>query len=375
MITLLIDQLFISINEESLLNTLQDELPNPGALDGFVEPGNRATRVRVYGPEIVTHFLGGVHPALPTIPLLLALLCKAASLAKVSSHEPVFTSLFAQSLAEVDPRMASCILPLWWQGGDSSIEADLLEASESVVAMGDDSTIESIRQRLRSGASFIPFGNSFSLGLVARESLTVELCKETAIAAAFDVALADQLSCLSPQVIYVEKGGRTSPREFARVLADELDAWEIRLPLGVIPSERAIALDRFRHRYEFRGYSDPKSSELYANGPSLPKRVVVYDEADKEIRGTPGYRTIRICPLDDLFELVEKIHPFTAAISCVGVSANDARFNQIVDKLAAIGVTRLCPLGKMGTPPLSWHRSGRRNLSPFLRWVDVELPT
>ena len=45
----------------------------------------------------------------------------------------------------------------------------------------------------------------------------------TAHQAALDVVRYDQQGCYSPHLFYVQKGGKVSPREFARYMATELD--------------------------------------------------------------------------------------------------------------------------------------------------------
>ena len=39
---------------------------------------------------------------------------------------------------------------------------------------------------------------------------------------------------------------------------------------------------------------------------------------------------------------------------------------------AAWGVTRVCPLGQMQNPPLTWRHDGRPALGDFVTWVDWE---
>jgi hypothetical protein len=39
--------------------------------------------------------------------------------------------------------------------------------------------------------------------------------------------------------------------------------------------------------------------------------------------------------------------------------------------LARMGVHRVCPIGQMQRPPLSWHHDGRPNLADLVNWTDL----
>ena len=40
---------------------------------------------------------------------------------------------------------------------------------------------------------------------------------------------------------------------------------------------------------------------------------------------------------------------------------------------AKIGVSRVCPIGRMQLPPLTWHQDGQPPLGRLVRWIDAEL--
>jgi hypothetical protein len=41
-------------------------------------------------------------------------------------------------------------------------------------------------------------------------------------------------------------------------------------------------------------------------------------------------------------------------------------------QMARWGVTRVCPLGRMQIPPLTWRHDGRLTLGELVRWCDWE---
>jgi hypothetical protein len=62
-------------------------------------------------------------------------------------------------------------------------------------------------------------------------------------------------------------------------------------------------------------------------------------------------------------------------VEAVGVAGPPARVQALGLALAeATAATRLCPLGRMQSPPLGWHHGGRPRLGELLRWIDIERP-
>jgi hypothetical protein len=42
------------------------------------------------------------------------------------------------------------------------------------------------------------------------------------------------------------------------------------------------------------------------------------------------------------------------------------------ERFAGLPVSRICALGRMQNPPLTWHAEGRGNLASLVKWVDFE---
>jgi len=88
---------------------------------------------------------------------------------------------------------------------------------------------------------------------------------------------------------------------------------------------------------------------------------VVYEEAPA-FRPTAGLRTVRVHPLRDPRVLPELLPP--GRIECVGVAGVDPA--PLVAVLRARGVARICPVGRMQRPPLSWPRGQHPPLGALL---------
>jgi Acyl-CoA reductase (LuxC) len=60
-------------------------------------------------------------------------------------------------------------------------------------------------------------------------------------------------------------------------------------------------------------------------------------------------------------------------VSTVGIAAPEEKINEIATQLARWGATRICPLGQMQNPPLTWRHDGRPALGDLITWTDLEL--
>jgi hypothetical protein len=59
-------------------------------------------------------------------------------------------------------------------------------------------------------------------------------------------------------------------------------------------------------------------------------------------------------------------------VSTVGLAATEAEAHRIALELARWGVTRICRIGQMQDPPLTWRHDGRPVLADLVTWTDWE---
>ena len=183
------------------------------------------------------------------------------------------------------------------------------------------------------------------------------------------MALYDQQGCLSPQLIYIEEGGAVTPKEFAALLATGLAHWQTELPRGPVSPEVSTTIRRVRDEAEWQALAG-KDIALHAS-PNGTDWTVVYD-ADPTFVQSPLYRTIRVKPLRNIAQLSGILDTWRPYLEAVGVAAGPERMATLADTLGALGVSRVCPIGTMQRPPLSWRHGGRPRVGDLVRWVGVE---
>ena len=287
--------------------------------------------------------LAGSIP-MPTITSLMApLLLHSPVLVKPASRDPVTACLFAECLRDIDPELGAAIEVVAFSSEDATSRQAFLD-SECVVATGSDETVAAVTANVRAGARLVTHGHRLSVAVVAPEH---------AKATALDVALWDQLGCLSPVAVYCDSA---QVEAFAHALADALAEIETRLPRGELPTAVAAAIRRERDEAEMRRAGGIDVGVL--GDPDL--RWTVVREADSRWRPAPLHRFVRVHPVRDRKELFQALAPLAPHLAGISTHLPEA-------ELAPLGAARICRPGRLQTPPLAWHHDGQPLLAPLAR--------
>ncbi len=362
MVRFALDDLFKQLTRPLLMQLLEAELGDPSLLDHFRPKPKGVGFTRAVGPRLTAHILPGNLPGTAILSLVCALLTKSSSLAKVSRKEFLLPVLFAESLLKIHPDLAKCLAILTWENGAIELTRAVLRKADCVILYGGGETIETLRKEIPATARTLFHGHRLSLGVIARELIN----KDAATRAATDVVPYDQRGCLSPHLYYVEAGGRSTPLEFAQWLAEALSTAAVQLPKGMTSPGEASRIQQLRGTIPLAGgrvFESPQGCDW----------TVLYDP-DPAFSVSPLSRTVWVKPLPDLSEVIRFLEPIRSFLQAVGIAIPEARQGKIVTALASMGVSRICPIGEMQTPPLTWHHDGRFRLLDLLRFVDWENP-
>jgi hypothetical protein len=98
---------------------------------------------------------------------------------------------------------------------------------------------------------------------------------------------------------------------------------------------------------------------------------VVY-EADPQFQASCLNRFVYVKPVDELESALQAADAIRDRISTVAIAASAARASELAQRLAAWGATRICPVGSMQAPPVTWRHDGRPGLNALVRWTDWE---
>jgi hypothetical protein len=367
-----LETFFRQLTPRHLSALVVQDLGHPQRLDRLVANDAETfmnTLAHVRGPELLVHYAAGMLPTPVFTALVHGLLVRSAQFVKCATGATLLPRLFAHSLRDVEPKLASCLELGAWKGGTRELESALFGEAECVVASGSDEAIDGLRQAVPSRVRFLGHGHRVSAGYVAREVLGDYDEARVVAAAAADVAAWDQLGCLSPQVIFVEMGGNLPPEGFAKRLAEELAKVEARLPRGPVDASTAAAIYQRREFYRVRAAASDTTRCWFS--PESTAWSVVY-ESDPQFHTTCAHRFVLVKAVDTLEECLRQAEPFRGRWSTVGLAASGVRAEELAQQFASWGITRICPLGRMQQPPLTWRHDGRPVLGDLVTWTNFE---
>lgn len=352
-----------TFREHELWRWLTVNFENPQILDSFSASAHGGY-TKAVGPRLSAHIWAGNVPALPLWSLIGSLLVKGKMIGKVSSSEPFFIGLFCQLLAEVEPRLANQMMIVSWTGGDTAREQALLSEAEAVIGYGNNRTLSKLQQQIGANTHFIGFGNKLSFGYLHHQVLDREKDEQLAKQAAKSVIYYDQQGCFSPQIFFVEKGGKTSPREWAVLLARKLQVYQERYPLKNLSLEEAHARSSW---YESKIWDE--SWDLFSAEDH--SWLVAYSK-NMSLEPTPLSRVVQVIAIENWERLTEVIREKYEILQTVGLAAPTKELFAIAEKWGELGITRITSLDKMMQLHAGWHQDGYSLLRELVRMVDID---
>jgi len=366
------DRFFSRVTEDSLHNLMTQEFGDSRRMDSPLgTPEERAeNRVSMAkGPELIALVAAANLPSLTILGMIRGLLIGSAQFIKCPEGSAFLPKLFAHSLYDAHPKLGACVELASWPGGNELLEEALFGQSDCVVATGRDETLASVRSRILPSQRFVGYGSKVSFAYIQKDMLSRAMAKELAKNTAQDVASWNQLGCLSPHLVYVEKDGAVGPEMFSEMLAEALEEIESTQPRGDIPSSEEEHIAYKRNFYEGRSNGTGDVRQWKSDGDT--NWTVVYEE-DPVFTTSCLNRFVHVKTVKDVEEMLRVAEMARNQVSTVGLSApkNDAEY--IVKQLAHWGVTRICPIGQMQNPPLGWRHDGRPPLGDLVTWIDWE---
>jgi hypothetical protein len=336
MVDYALDQLFGSMNEETLQHVIAREIG-----DCAWKPLGRVA-------IISSRTTIGVA----IIPAVFAICTGNEVLVK--DREDNLVAAFFETLADGHGARAE-----QWEGESESQD---LSKFDAVVAFGTDETLQDIQAQLAPGTRFIPYGPKCSMGYIAREALNDEAkARRLAGDVAHDLVLYEGEGCLSLHALFVESDGRISFDAFAQLLSAAIERANEAFPIH--PSRTGDFVKRMNARdlAVFRGSllaSNDAATFVLERGtkehpPSFLPRVLAVHEANNPQE---------MCAYVDL-------HHLPLEVCAVSGASND-----ITDGALAASANGIVHFGEMQAPKLNYPHGGRPRAVEFVRFVEREHP-
>jgi hypothetical protein len=336
---------------------------------GAVERLDEARGTMVSGFETTSLVLAGAIPMPTMLSILAPLVLASPVLAKAAASDPVTPRLFARSIAEVDEELGRAVEVVAFPGDDAACTAALLGAG-CVVATGSDATVASLRARVAPARRLVTYGHRVSVAALGPDATRGRALEEVAPRIARDVALWDQLGCLSPVTLYVADPDERAVDRVADALAGSLAALERELPRGGIGPGAAAAIAAERAEAELRRAAGAGVRLLASEGSEW----TVVREDGVLWRSSPLHRFVRVVPTSGARALLDALAPSSAHLAAVALAGFGDDGPALARALADLGASRLCAPGRLQGPPLAWHHDGGPVLIPVARFSDWEEP-
>lgn len=367
-----LDAFFHELTRENLHALVEQDLGHAHRLDAFsVSEAERRlhTASLAHGPELLVHITAGNLPCPALMSVVLGLLARSAQFVKCAQSSSFLPRLFAHSLYEAEPKFGACLEIAEWPGGAAGLEEPLFAEADCVTATGSDDTLAAIHARLPRKTRFLGYGHRVSFAYIAGDALNPLERTRVIARAADDVVAWNQLGCLSPHVLYVQSGGATAAEFFAELLAEELTRREEASPRGSVSVDTSAVITLKRDFYRVRATASRETRLWHSAGSTA--WTVVY-EGDALFQLSCLNRFIYVKSVAKLDEALRSAEGVRGQVSTVGLAAPGPQMQELAGQLARWGVTRVCPLGRMQRPPLTWRHDGRPALADLVTWTNWE---
>ena len=339
----------------ALLRLVRQEFGQVDALDRWIM--RDGIEVRARAPRLIYHVCAGNLAVSAITSLVHGLLLGSGNVMKLPGARDDSTAR-----REILAFIARLPAPLRrFVKIENAINPATFARADVVIAFGSDATMESLRARTQGRQRFLAHGHALSLLWIENPA---QLSAREARACATDVLTYDQLGCLSPQAIYVP--ARTNIKALGNQLAAALETEWRRLatkpgrPLAVaarIAEARDVACG-LGHRVWLPPRRHLGWTLVHDPGPAFrlsPLHGVIFLKTTNEAH------------------LRRALAPMAGRISTVGCAGKtSSRWEKL---FLSLGVSRLCPAGRMQFPPLTWHHDGRPVLGELVTWIDAERST
>jgi hypothetical protein len=347
--------------------TLWTELGNPRVLDARSWAPAGEAPVRAYGPRLVAAVFSSNIPALPHLSYMRALAVKAPLVGKVATNEPIFASLYIDTLLELCPDLEPALAAVWFPGSDREATSALLTNADYVIAYGGDAALAEIAERIPRDARRTLHGHRMGVGVVDATSLA-RGASELARSIAYDFAVFDGQACLAPAVYFVEGDARASI-DLANDVGIALEAVDPWLPPRTMTvAERAARRSTVESWDAMASFGDGSSTVvrsrgtlrwagLVTSGPFAPQRL--------------GDRLFHVHRIPDVGEVPRILAPYRQYLQNVALAVRPAEQPGLATALAELGASRSTRPGRMPTPSMMWHHDGHACIADLIRWADL----
>ncbi len=351
------------LDPKSLREVVEQNFPNPEALDGWVphtDHQGRRSFIRAYPPRLI-HVLPGNAPGQGIRSIAQSALVKAVNVFKMASADPFSTVAFLRTMADIDPEhpVVKSMSAVYWPGGAEQVERVLYRPQyfDKLVAWGGGDAITNVMKYIGPGFQLISFDPKTSISMVGKEAFASdEAMAEAATLNAADVAMANQEACVCSRFTFIEATPEQADR-YCQILAQQ-----IRIDRMGEGAPRPLEMDLREQIETLRLLDDDFAvfGELDGRGIAI--------RSDEPVDFHPLRKTSNVVCVPSLEAAFKHVN---VATQTVGVYPFE-RMTDLRDYLASCGAQRVVRLGEAGPSAIGNPHDAMYPLHRFVHWMANE---
>jgi hypothetical protein len=137
---------------------------------------------------------------------------------------------------------------------------------------------------------------------------------------------------------------------------------------GPVSLEEQSEIVALRKDFAFRAAVSADGADAPAcwESPGSTAWTVLYDP-EPQFMASCLNRVIYVKPMpDDVPKAVLRVYKHLSTVGIHPATPENAA------RVTLTGASRICPIGEMQFPPLTWHHDAQPVLAPLVHWVDFE---
>jgi hypothetical protein len=259
-----------------------------------------------------------------------------------------FPGLFVEALYALDTSnvVKKNVFAFWWKGGDKAIESTLKQHVDRVVVWGGQDAVLAWKSPLATHAQVITHGPKYGIGVITKAGLDGADLSELARSLAWDICSWDQRACNSIQGLFVES---KIPKEkidaLLQVLGVELDKMALIIP-PIRDADDYVEILKARELWSAEEII--RGSLAQIRGESWT--INLWRRWSSGLIPSCLYRYLQVMPFEDFDHLAHGLWQERILLQTLGHCASPSELPSLRGKMGKIGISRICPLGRMPSP-------------------------
>lgn len=320
-----------------------------------------------YPLGVLLHVTPANSPGLGFLSVMEGLLSGNVNLLKESRNDNGFTLTLIRNFIEYSGLswLKHMVHVLAFDSRDREQLSRICALCDGVAVWGGDAALESIKKAAGNSCRVIEWGPKISFSLIANEELQSEyVVKDLARV----IARENQLTCSSPQLIFLESDRPDHCQKFSKDLLIALEEAESEFPISLPALQEQAEITNAVELCRLNSVDHPG---LVLESKNYCARVLL--EYKKGLEASPLFRTVRVRPVRPS-DLIKDLRVSRHVLQTAGLACSKERFGWFSHQLFKAGVLRITAVSEMTDSYTGEPHDGMYALQRYSRRVSLRHP-